>query len=79
MASLLDSLRKAGAHELAATLTARLSAAGMFKFFLQQNGPRSVSLRTGGRRHPGRTMGSGDPDLWLFLNKVPGAETEEMT
>lgn len=38
VASLLDRLREAGAHEQAAALTARLSATGMFELFLEQKG-----------------------------------------
>jgi hypothetical protein len=38
VAVLLDRLREAGAPEQAAALTARLPAAGLFKFFLEQNG-----------------------------------------
>ena len=39
VASLLPSLRQAGAHEQAAALVDRLPPAGMFEFFLEQNGP----------------------------------------
>ncbi len=38
MASLLDRLREAGAHEQVAALTARLSATGMFELFLEKKG-----------------------------------------
>ena len=38
VASLLDRLREAGAHEQAAALAARLSATGMFELFLEQKG-----------------------------------------
>jgi hypothetical protein len=38
VASLLDRLREAGAHEQAAALTARWSATGMFELFLEQKG-----------------------------------------
>ena len=38
VARLLDSLREAGAHDQAAALADRLSAAGMFGRFLEQNG-----------------------------------------
>jgi hypothetical protein len=38
VASLLDRLREAGAHEQAAALTAWLSATGMFELFLEQKG-----------------------------------------
>jgi hypothetical protein len=43
VASLLDRLREAGAHEQAAALTARLPAAGMFGLFLEQKGAADQS------------------------------------
>jgi hypothetical protein len=39
VARLLASLREAGARQQAATLAGRLSAVGMFRLFLEQNGP----------------------------------------
>lgn len=45
VASLLDSLRKAGAYEPAAALTERLSAAGMFVLFLPKAERHALSLR----------------------------------
>ena len=73
LASLLDSLREAGAHEQAAALADRLPAAGMFGLFLKQKGLADrVPFRTGGRRHPGRAMGLGRPGLMACS---PAAET----
>jgi hypothetical protein len=43
VASLLDRLREAGAHEQAAALTARLPAAGMSGLFLEQKGAADQS------------------------------------
>jgi len=66
VASLLDSLRKASAHEQAAALTDRLSAAGMFVLFLEQNDPAD-QFRFGRRADgtPAAPWGWEDLNLWL--------------
>ena len=66
VASLLDSLREAGAHDQAAALTDRLSAAGMFELFLEQNGPAD-QFRFGREADgtPAAPWGWEDLDLWL--------------
>jgi hypothetical protein len=68
-ASLLGSLREAGAHEQAAALTARLSATGMFELFLEQKGAAD-QFRFGREADgtPAAPWGWEDLDLWL----VPG-------
>jgi putative intracellular protease/amidase len=62
VASLLDRLREAGAHEQAAALTARLPAAGMSGLFLEPKGAADQS-RSGREADgtPGRAMALGRP------------------
>ena len=66
VASLLDRLREAGAHEQAAALTARLPATGMFELFLEQKGAAD-QLRFGREADgtPAAPWGWEDLDLWL--------------
>ena len=66
MASLLDSLREAGAHEQAAALAGRLPAAGMFGLFLKQKG-LADQFRFGREADgtPAAPWGWEDLDLWL--------------
>jgi len=72
VASLLDRLREAGAHEQAAALAARLSATGMFELFLEQKGAAD-QFRFGREADgtPAAPWGWEDLDLWL----VPAAGT----
>jgi hypothetical protein len=69
VASLLDSLRKAGADGQAAALVARLPAAGQFGDFLLQNLPAD-QFRFGREADgtPAASWSWEDLDLWL----VPG-------
>jgi hypothetical protein len=66
VASLLDRLREAGAHEQAAALTARLPATGMFELFLEQKGAAD-QFRFGREADgtPAAPWGWEDLDLWL--------------
>jgi len=66
VASLLDSLQAAGAHDQAAVLTDRLSAAGMFVLFLKQNDPAD-QFRFGRQADgtPAAPWGWEDLNLWL--------------
>ena len=66
VATLLDSLREAGADEQAAALAARLPAAGMFGLFLKQQGPAD-HFRFGREADgaPAAPWGWEDLDLWL--------------
>ena len=66
VASLLDSLREAGAHEQAAALADRLPAAGMFELFLEQKG-LADQFRFGREADgtPAAPWGWEDLDLWL--------------
>jgi len=69
VASLLDSLRRAGAHEQAAALVNRLPAAGMFELFLKHEG--SADQFQFGREsdgNPAAPWGWEDLDLWFILN-----------
>ena len=64
VARLLDSLRKAGAHEQAAALARSAAGGRHVRALPRAERPRgSVPFRTGGRRHPGRAMGLGRPGL----------------
>ena len=66
VADLLDSLRQAGADEQAAALAVRLPAAGMFRLFLEQQGP--ADQFPFGREAdgiPAALWGWEDLDLWL--------------
>ena len=76
VASLLDSLREAGAHEQAAALAGRLPAAGMFELFLEQKGPAD-QFRFGREADgtPAAPWGWEDLDLWL----VPRPRDREAT
>ena len=72
MAKLLDSLRRAGAHEQAAALIGRLPAVGMFGFFLELQRP--VDRFRFGREAdgtPAAPWGWQDLDLW-FVPRPPG-------
>ena len=66
VASLLDSLRQAGAHEQAAALTDRLPAAGEFRLFLKEKG-LADQFRFGGEVDgtPAAPWDWEDLDLWL--------------
>ena len=66
VAALLDSLREAGADEQAAALAGRLPAAGMFGFFLKQQGSAD-QFRFGREADgtPAAPWGWEDLDLWL--------------
>ena len=80
VALLLNQLREAGAHEQAAVLTARLPMAGMFEFFLGQQGPAD-QFRFGREADgtPATRWDWEDLELWLVPQYGPGAETEGMT
>jgi hypothetical protein len=82
VALLLDSLRKAGAHEQAAALIARLPTGGMFELFLRQGQKGPADQFRFGRQAdgtPAPQWGWEDLDLWLVPRYSPGAEIEEMT
>jgi hypothetical protein len=64
VASLLDRLREAGAHEQAAALTARLPAAGMSGLFLEQKGAADQSVPDGRPTAPRPRHGAGK--TWRF-------------
>jgi hypothetical protein len=68
VADLLDSLRRAGGREQAAALTDRLSAAGMFRLFLEQKG-LADQFRFGREADgaPAAPWSWEDLDLWLVL------------
>jgi len=68
VASLLRSLREAGAREQAATLAGRLPAAGLFRLFLERNG-LADQFRFGRETDgtPAAPWGWEDLDLWLVL------------
>jgi hypothetical protein len=59
----LDFLRKAGAHEQATTLAARLPPVGMFGLFLEQNGPADRFRFGREADSTGRAMGLERPGL----------------
>jgi hypothetical protein len=59
VASLLDRLREAGAHEQAAAPTARLPAAGMSGLFLEQKGAADQSVPDGRPTAPRPRHGAG--------------------
>jgi hypothetical protein len=79
MASLLDSLRAAGAYVQAAALVDRLPTVGMFGLFLEQNG-RADQFRFGrGSTVPRLRPGAGKTWTYgLFLGGT-SAGTEELT
>ena len=74
VASLLDSLREAGAHEQAAALADRLPAAGMFGLFLEQKG-LADQFRFGREADgtPAAPWGWEDLDLWLVPRPADSA------
>ncbi len=73
VAYLLDSLRKAGAHEQAAALISRLPEAGLFQLFLEQNS-LADQFRFGREADgtPAMLWSWEDLDLWLVL-RPPGS------